>query len=140
MEMYTENELYHYGVLGMKWGVRKNPQRAYERASKKLAKYDTKYQKKQAKANKTFAKADAKRYGLFGNEKKYQKIVTKANKKQYRANKVSQKGRTWYKKMENVMSSTSVPMAQNEITIGKRFIERNSSMAEMRYLNAAVRY
>lgn len=29
-------ELMHYGVLGMKWGVRKNPARAYVKAHKKL--------------------------------------------------------------------------------------------------------
>lgn len=39
--MYLENEqneLQHYGVLGMKWGVRKNPSKAYARAVKKKEK------------------------------------------------------------------------------------------------------
>lgn len=26
------SELYHYGVRGMKWGVRKDPQKAYHKA------------------------------------------------------------------------------------------------------------
>lgn len=34
--MYLE----HYGVLGMKWGVRKNPDKAYEKAGKKLERLD----------------------------------------------------------------------------------------------------
>lgn len=42
MQDYTDSlELEHYGVIGMKWGVRKDPERAYERASKKLKKLDT---------------------------------------------------------------------------------------------------
>lgn len=33
---YTDSEyLAHYGVLGMKWGVRKDPSKAYGKAIKK---------------------------------------------------------------------------------------------------------
>ena len=28
----SDEELYHYGVMGMKWDVRKNPAQAYEKA------------------------------------------------------------------------------------------------------------
>ena len=38
---YYKSELYHYGVLGMKWGIRRgNSANAYANASKKLTKLD----------------------------------------------------------------------------------------------------
>lgn len=105
----TPDELYHYGVLGMKWGVRKNPAAAYSKATTKQTKLNTnvvktrdkylkaakkansgvsiKYQKKQAKANKLQAKADKKKYGLFTNADKAAKLQAKADKAQYKANK-----------------------------------------------------
>lgn len=50
MNNYTySDELRHYGVLGMKWGVRKNPGQAYAKAVNQLEKYGKKSEKYRAK-------------------------------------------------------------------------------------------
>ena len=41
----SDEELYHYGVMGMKWDVRKNPAQAYEKASKKMTKLNNRVEK-----------------------------------------------------------------------------------------------
>lgn len=105
-----QNELMHYGVLGMKWGVhRGNVAKAYGKASAKRKKLDNrvtqakkaydkaaikantgasmKYQKLQAKADKVQAKADKKKYGMFSNAKKAAELQVKADRAQYKANK-----------------------------------------------------
>lgn len=39
----NENELMHYGVLGMKWGVRKDPSKTYAKVTRKLNKLQDEY-------------------------------------------------------------------------------------------------
>lgn len=48
----TTPYLAHYGVLGMKWGVRKNRQAAYEKASKKKNSLEMKAAEKKLSADK----------------------------------------------------------------------------------------
>lgn len=97
----NEDFLAHYGVLGMRWGVRKDPEKAFNKAYKKLSKYnkkrdaftaenDYKLSKLQAKRNKISLKSNHYRKNLLSRldkgksvnklQKKYAKTLKKINK------------------------------------------------------------
>ena len=109
-----QNELMHYGVIGMKWGVRRgNVSQAYGKASAKRRRLDNrvqqakkaydkatikantgaaaKYKKLQIKADAMQAKADKKKYGMFSNASKAAELQVKADRAQYKANKYKYK-------------------------------------------------
>lgn len=91
-----EDTLAHYGVMGMKWGIRKNPDKAVQKASKK----SDKYAKKIYKTNKKYLK-EAKRVSrFFGRKKAQQKVVRLKAKVDY----LTSKKEKWDNKVEKTFS------------------------------------
>ena len=94
------SELYHYGVLGMKWGVRRgNTAKAYAKASKKLTKLDKKVDKAEALARKRRGQADAAAASFFSTNRSIAKAEMRSKKASAKAAIRNRKAERWYESM-----------------------------------------
>lgn len=124
--IYSTNntELCHYGVLGMKWGVRRNPSRAYARASRKadtLRKKQTKLTVKAAKLQKKALEKEVKATSE-GQYKKAREMQFKANKLNLKAAKKQKRHDKWVKRMESEFSKVKVSnISKESIASGKKY-------------------
>lgn len=141
------SELMHYGVLGMKWGIRKNPDKAYAKASSKLRKLDKKLTKKNAKTSKLLLKASKKmnkaftgsaKVSGFGDsetansvqvinlkkQKKAEKVLTKYYKALYRSDKAKKKAYSWYDKVAKTFEGVELKnIRQEDIDLGYAYAQ-----------------
>lgn len=153
--MNDEEYLAHYGVLGMKWGVRRasnrlsnattNAERSSanvslkrhsEKAGRKFERLSNKAIKKQSNARNAMIKAEKSKYGLFANQAKYEKRKQKAEKQQFKANKAVAKAAKWYSNMESTFASTDYKVTDAQRRLGENFINSLNMQSELRYLNA----
>lgn len=128
-EPESMESLEHYGVKGMRWGIHKDPQRAYERANKKLTALDKRATKAGAKASRketrslrrqqradtawVFPKTKAKLadWAIGRSEKARQKYVKKMSR-----------AVSWYKEMENAFRDTKVQnLNPNYVSLGEKY-------------------
>jgi hypothetical protein len=124
MYISSHDEMYlqHYGVLGMKWGVRRNASKAYSKALQKKkrledksAKLSVKASKKQLAATKKMSKATS-----MDDMKKGLKVQVKANKLNKKAAKYQQKGRKWVKKMDKTFADYEITRVPASTTANGR--------------------
>lgn len=136
MDYYIENgELKHYGVLGMKWGVRRGrTAEAYAKASKKLKKLDTKVEKQRKKAARKADRAEATEYSPFSSRRSKIKRAKQARTSSHNLARRIKRAQRWYNKMEKTFAETDISLSSEQKALGRQYMDQLDFRRTMRYL------
>lgn len=127
--MTEPNSLEHYGVIGMKWGVRKDPQKSYDKSGEKLQKIDSRVSKGSEKAQRQMEKAwrktnTAQRAILFKGVKKWRASgqTNRAMKTYAKVQADISKAMRWQKSREKAFKNVKVNNLNPEYErLGKKY-------------------
>lgn len=146
--MNQDKYLAHYGVLGMKWGVRKNPERAYGKAKSKALKLknrSAKLDSKLAKTNKKLDKVTRKADRYDGDDDPYStkksQLEDKSKNLASKAHAANEKKNKWADAMDKTFGKIDIDsLSEADIAAGKEYVNYilalQSSQAANRYLNS----
>lgn len=105
-----ENELKHYGVLGMRWGVRKGRYTAAEATRTNIRK------------SKRYAKADYKTFQLTNKEKSYSEKLAKKPDSERIKRKID-KARAAITENEEIMRQNAEGLSKRQIKRAQKWID-----------------
>lgn len=125
-------ELIHYGVLGMKWGVRKDPEKAGRRAYKKLEKLDKKVKKaeletlkRERTAVKKMQKADKAILFPKRKSRKASKALKRVNAAHLNTQEKVAKAVRWKRQMDDVFKSVTINNIDDRyISLGEKYANK----------------
>ena len=178
----SSEELYHYGVLGMKWGVHKARNLAKQndmaandgkhivvkykdgrraaldsygnslldmadkarakvdrKASRKLETLNKRYEKRQAKADRMFDRAENKASSLLATKRSADRAFRKASKLQFKANKAAARGKNWYDRMTKEYKKADISMSKENQKIGEELIRQVRANSRAMYVATYTR-
>lgn len=121
-DYYDEKDhLAHYGVLGMRWGVRKDARGAYTKASKKFNRLANKSDEQYLKSQKYSRKAERRK---VGSNKREAEIARRSFQ---RSERYGRKAAKWLNNMEKAfLNQPVVSIDPSYITRGNELIKRYS--------------
>ena len=111
------DELYHYGVLGMKYGVKRNPGAAYTKATSKSSRLVNQYINKSSRANSynENARSRERRYITEIGRGVTERQIKKAVKLDHKAEKARKKAVNWNKKISKAFKNADVSKIDNSV-------------------------
>ena len=127
---HSDTELMHYGVKGMKWGIRRNPSKAYRKSVKKADHLNTlaanlDLRAKQANARMASTLAKTYGHGLFrASNGTLTRVAKKAANRNRLAANATRRAQRWEKKMRKAFKNVNVSQINPEdLEVGRNYID-----------------